>query len=428
MLAALRGLGRADQTEVRLNDGDVPLRATGTTLRHDNGLVFLLRLAPASPHGQPSDIPEGQRNLLRLAENGPDALVVTDADGTILTANAAFLDMAQLTSEDQLRGEALDRWLGRQGLEAEVLLSNLRGRGSVGSMPRPCVARWAPRGMSRSPPSRSWMAANGASASRSATSAPGCGRRRAARPCPAARCSELTELIGRVPLKELVREAADAIERLCIEAALEITGDNRASAAEMLGPQPPEPLREAAPLRPRRSRCRAERAGIETAWRARHRRRPRLHRSARPGLARPRCWSFSSRSPGSRRCGPSPAAWSPRAPHFAQAWPLALLGIVLAGPVVCGMSQAVNDWFDRHVDAVNEPQRPIPSGRLPGRTGLWVAIGWTGLSIARGLACSAPGALPGRCSGVALAWAYSAPPLRLKRDGWTGSAACAPVL
>jgi DNA-binding NtrC family response regulator len=46
---------------------------------------------------------------------------------------------------------------------------------------------------------------------------------------------QLTELVGRVPLKELVRETTDLIERLCIEAALRLTGDNRASAAEMLG-------------------------------------------------------------------------------------------------------------------------------------------------------------------------------------------------
>src|SRR5262249_53857810 len=45
----------------------------------------------------------------------------------------------------------------------------------------------------------------------------------------------LSELIGRVSLKDLVRDATDVIERLCIEAALELTGDNRASAAEMLG-------------------------------------------------------------------------------------------------------------------------------------------------------------------------------------------------
>jgi DNA-binding NtrC family response regulator len=46
---------------------------------------------------------------------------------------------------------------------------------------------------------------------------------------------QLTELIGRVPLKDIVRETTDVIERLCIEAALQLTGDNRASAAEMLG-------------------------------------------------------------------------------------------------------------------------------------------------------------------------------------------------
>jgi DNA-binding NtrC family response regulator len=46
---------------------------------------------------------------------------------------------------------------------------------------------------------------------------------------------QLTELVGRVSLKEIVREATDVIERLCIEAALEVTEDNRASAAELLG-------------------------------------------------------------------------------------------------------------------------------------------------------------------------------------------------
>jgi DNA-binding NtrC family response regulator len=46
---------------------------------------------------------------------------------------------------------------------------------------------------------------------------------------------DMTELIGRVPLRELVRETSDIIERLCIEAALKITNDNRASAADLLG-------------------------------------------------------------------------------------------------------------------------------------------------------------------------------------------------
>src|SRR6187455_2656421 len=56
-------------------------------------------------------------------------------------------------------------------------------------------------------------------------------------------------------------------------------------------------------------------------------------------------------------------------------------GVLLAGPLVCASSQAVNDWYDRHVDAINEPNRPIPSGRIPGRWGLYIAIIWTGLSL-----------------------------------------------
>jgi len=108
----------------------------------------------------------------------------------------------------------------------------------------------------------------------------------------------------------------------------------------------------------------------------------------------------------------------------ADRWWAVVLGVVLAGPMVCGTSQAVNDWFDRHVDAINEPNRPIPSGRLPGRLGLYIAIGWTlaSLLVAAPLGRWGFGAA---VFGLALAWAYSAPPLRLKRNGWWGNTACA---
>ncbi len=104
-------------------------------------------------------------------------------------------------------------------------------------------------------------------------------------------------------------------------------------------------------------------------------------------------------------------------------WWLIVGGVALCGPLVCASSQAVNDWFDRHVDAINEPQRPIPSGRLPGRSGLYVAIAWTGLSL---LLAAALGfwAFWAAVLGLELAWAYSAPPLRLKLNGWWGNAAC----
>jgi chlorophyll synthase len=97
---------------------------------------------------------------------------------------------------------------------------------------------------------------------------------------------------------------------------------------------------------------------------------------------------------------------------------------LLAGPLVCATSQAVNDWFDRHVDAINEPTRPIPSGRIPGRWGLYIAILWTALSL---LVASTLGVwgFSAAVIGLLLAWAYSAPPIRLKRNGWWGNAAVA---
>ena len=104
-------------------------------------------------------------------------------------------------------------------------------------------------------------------------------------------------------------------------------------------------------------------------------------------------------------------------------WPIIVVGILLAGPLVCASSQAVNDWFDRHVDAINEPQRPIPSGRMPGRWGLYIAWLWTALSLAVASVLGPWGFAAG-VVGLLLAWAYSAPPLRLKQNGWWGNAAC----
>ena len=102
--------------------------------------------------------------------------------------------------------------------------------------------------------------------------------------------------------------------------------------------------------------------------------------------------------------------------------PSILGAALLAGPLVCGTSQAANDWFDRHVDAINEPNRPIPSGRIPGRWGLGIAIAWTALSLAVGWELG-PWVFAASIVGLVLAWAYSAPPLRLKLNGWWGNSA-----
>lgn len=124
----------------------------------------------------------------------------------------------------------------------------------------------------------------------------------------------------------------------------------------------------------------------------------------------PPMWAFA--------CGVV-SSGQPLADHM---W-LIFSGIVLAGPMVCASSQAVNDWFDRHVDAINEPHRPIPSGRIPGRWGLYIAILWTGLSLLWAWQLGAWG-FKATLLALALAWAYSAPPFRFKQDGWLGNAAC----
>ena len=123
----------------------------------------------------------------------------------------------------------------------------------------------------------------------------------------------------------------------------------------------------------------------------------------------PPMWAFG--------CGVVSSGMSP----LDRPWAI-VAGIVLAGPLVCGASQIVNDWFDRHVDAINEPDRPIPSGRVPGRIGLYYAIVWSML-------CLLLAALLGKVVfwatvlGLILAWAYSAPPARLKLNGWWGNLA-----
>jgi chlorophyll synthase len=105
-------------------------------------------------------------------------------------------------------------------------------------------------------------------------------------------------------------------------------------------------------------------------------------------------------------------------------WAVATVGILLAGPLVCATSQAVNDWYDREVDAINEPNRPIPSGRIPGTWGFYIACAWTLVSLAVAYTLGR-WVFIAAAVGLALAWAYSAPPFRLKQNGWWGNTACA---
>lgn len=108
---------------------------------------------------------------------------------------------------------------------------------------------------------------------------------------------------------------------------------------------------------------------------------------------------------------------------FSGKLPIIFLGLLLTGPMVCATSQAVNDWFDREVDAINEPARPIPSGRIPGKWGLYIAVVWTAASLVVAGGLGTWGFYAALLA-LALAWAYSMPPVRLKQNGWLGNTAC----
>ena len=105
-------------------------------------------------------------------------------------------------------------------------------------------------------------------------------------------------------------------------------------------------------------------------------------------------------------------------------WPFLIAGIVLTGPIVCGTSQVINDYCDRHVDAINEPNRPIPSGRITGRWAIYIALIGCMLSLMVGAALG-PWVLLATCVALFFGWAYSSPPFRFKRSGWLGPLVCA---
>ncbi len=109
---------------------------------------------------------------------------------------------------------------------------------------------------------------------------------------------------------------------------------------------------------------------------------------------------------------------------IADNWVFLAAGIALTGPIVCGTSQVINDYCDRHVDAINEPSRPIPSGRVPGRWPIWIALAGSSISLALAAALGL-WVLLATCVALFCGWAYSSPPFRFKRSGWLGPLVCA---
>ncbi len=236
LLNSVRITGHGEDVPLRFADRGPEFRVTASLFRQDNNSHFLIRLSPLHAATQESATARARSTVLRALESSPDGFVVTEQNGRVLFANRAFIDLVQLATEDQVRGKSLDQWLGRPGVDLSVLIANLRQHGSVRLFATTLRGEFG----TASEVEISAVLVEGGPDACLGFTIRGIDRRLATTPALRGRelprsVEQLTELIGRVPLKDIVRETTDVIERLCIEAALDLTADNRASAAEMLG-------------------------------------------------------------------------------------------------------------------------------------------------------------------------------------------------
>ncbi len=234
-LASVRMNGRNVSITLDLENADEALLVNLALFKTSSQSHVLVRLEKKASETNQLSQPEQTQRLLALVENAPDALVVTDSKGVVLTANTEFLDLSQLAGIDLARGQDLSNWLGQGGIDFQIIMSSLREHGSIrlystqmrGEFGSVCDVEvsaaavtdagldcvgFSIRNISRR------VAANDESLALAPKS-----------------IDQLTQLVGRVPLKDLVRESTELIEQLCIQSALKLTNNNRASAAEMLG-------------------------------------------------------------------------------------------------------------------------------------------------------------------------------------------------
>ncbi|MEL6476921.1 MAG: transcriptional regulator PpsR [Pseudomonadota bacterium] len=234
MLAGVLASARTESLAATPAGGNAPFDVEASLFRAADATLFLVRLTARSEPGAELG-PDAEANLQRLINRATDGIVLTDMEGAVLWANDAFLDMTQLAIAEHIEGIALGSFVGRTEIDMSVILGNARRHGRIRSF---LTKIRGAGGLSTDVELSAVSMPNGAP--------PGYGfvirnislrtpeKGNGADELPQS-AEQLTQLIGRMPLKEVVRQTTDVIERMCIQTALQLTGDNRASAAEMLG-------------------------------------------------------------------------------------------------------------------------------------------------------------------------------------------------
>ncbi|WP_295448524.1 transcriptional regulator PpsR [uncultured Thiodictyon sp.] len=234
LLSGVFTTGKVDSVSARRRAGATEMVISASLLRQDDTTLFVVRVSPLPPDQALAVLPENEAKLLKAVAGAPDSILITDGDGRILAANRAFLNQVELANEHLLRGQSLDRWLGRSGIDLNVLLNTLRQHGTLRLFKTTLRGQYG---------TSADVEISGAAVEHGeqpcfAFFIRDIGRRlgsdQATDGLPVW-VAQFTDRVGSAPLKDLVRESTDVIERLCIEAALKLTGGNRASAAELLG-------------------------------------------------------------------------------------------------------------------------------------------------------------------------------------------------
>ena len=233
LLRMAHATGRIEICRARFAGATSDCTASASVFRQEGGPQFLVRLMPLELVLSATES-RTQSLFSEALEHSPDGFVLTDRLGKIKSANAEFLSMLGATAPSQLIGQPLENWLVRGGVDWGVLLTNLRSQSIVrefatelrsmtgGSMAVEISAlalagnethyafyvKDVVRSRPLETPGTSGMAGS---------------------------VAELSRLVGRMPMKEIVGETIDMIEKMCIQSALDLTTNNRASAAEMLG-------------------------------------------------------------------------------------------------------------------------------------------------------------------------------------------------
>jgi transcriptional regulator PpsR len=224
----------SEPLRVRLADGRDEYTASASLFRQDGSTHVLVRLASLRTDAPVAE-DDSKLKLLRVLNRIPDAFVLTDEAMNIVDTNLAFLELVQLASAEAAKGQPLSRFLGRPGVDLTVLIANLREHGWVrnfGTVINTIFGAREEVELAAVSVREGLESYNGfvLRAAKREPASPTEPRRELPRTA-----EQLTQLVGRVSLREIVSETTDVIERMCIEAALNLTSNNRASAAEILG-------------------------------------------------------------------------------------------------------------------------------------------------------------------------------------------------